>query len=332
MGNSLSAVAVGLNIWSVQPLGYTGTDPGFASLRVVENEIHVDADAWWASKAMVVNSPGGIHFETTMARAPVARLEIEDNKIFYDTFAGHEHDADVISAGIDLRADGIQLSRVDVLRNTVSNAPGPGILSSADLVSGQPSRFEGNTLVDCGRSPNLVGVNDDVERAGGAHHRAVAQPEPDEEHDHRGRDPGDDALWAGGRLVLPGELCHRRWPDFGAAEGCPALRHRMNANGPLIRTTRAIGLPTKWALLALADRDRWPERSNQQGARVANLVLPVQPANSLESRDPAPVPGQHGQRSWPSWPSWPAGCAARHMAARGRLRWADEMASSAPAP
>lgn len=160
--NVFNAVAVGINIWPVAPALAISTPVAYTALVLKGNVINIDADAWWASPAMVINQPAGIHFEADVANARLARLEIVDNRITFDTYSGHRPDADRYSAGIELRGVVGRLA-IDVLtlsRNTVTNSIGPGILSLAPVGSGEASVIADNRLVDTGRGQNLVGAGD----------------------------------------------------------------------------------------------------------------------------------------------------------------------------
>lgn len=162
LDNSFNAVAVGINIWPLAPPLSTTAAPAFAALVLKGNVINIDADTWWASPAMVINQPGGIHFEADVANARLARLEIVDNRITFDSYAGRRPDADRFSAGIELRGVAERLA-VDVLtmsRNNVRNSIGPGILILAPVGSGGASLIADNTLIDTGRGLNLVGAGD----------------------------------------------------------------------------------------------------------------------------------------------------------------------------
>ena len=162
LDNTFSAVAVGINIWPVALGLVSTTAPAYTALVLKGNVINIDADTWWASPAMVINQPAGIHFEADVANARLARLEIVDNRITFDTYAGRRPDADRYSAGIELRGVTGRLA-VDVLtlsRNSVRNSIGPGILSLVPVGSGEASVMADNTLIDTGRGPNLVGAGD----------------------------------------------------------------------------------------------------------------------------------------------------------------------------
>ena len=161
-GNTLKAVAVGFKIWPLGDAGPNDSRPAFTNLSLVDNDIQVDADTWWASKAMVTDAPAGIAFEAEVSGGRVARLEVVDNRIRFDTFTGKMANEDRISVGIGLRGiEGkLQLDVVNVLRNTIRNTIGPCILSTANVGSNQPTRIEGNTLTDCGRGSSLKGAGD----------------------------------------------------------------------------------------------------------------------------------------------------------------------------
>jgi Pectate lyase superfamily protein len=162
VGNSFSGVAVGINIWPLGPALLATQTPAFANLMMRGNDIRIDANAWWASPAMVINAPAGIHFEADVANAKLARLSIVDNSIRFDTYAGRGADRDRVSAGIELRGVEGRLS-IDVLilsGNTVRNTIGPGILSVATVGSATASSINNNTLIDSGRAPSLVGAGD----------------------------------------------------------------------------------------------------------------------------------------------------------------------------
>ncbi len=159
--NRISAVAVGINIWPLTtPMNPTA--PAYTALVLQGNDIRIDADAWWASPAMVINAPAGIHFETDVANARLARLDIVDNRITFDTFSGRNADRDRVSAGIDLRgAEGrMPIDELTLARNTVRNAIGPGILGTTHIGSSRASTITDNTLVDSGRGASLAGAGD----------------------------------------------------------------------------------------------------------------------------------------------------------------------------
>ena len=160
--NRFSAVAVGINIWPLATSALNATATAYTALVLQGNDIRIDADAWWASPAMVINAPAGIHFETDVASARLARLEIVDNRITFDSFAGRNADRDRVSAGIDLRgADGrMPIDVLTVSRNTVRNAIGPGILGTTHIGSGSASMITDNTLIDSGRGASLAGAGD----------------------------------------------------------------------------------------------------------------------------------------------------------------------------
>jgi Pectate lyase superfamily protein len=162
--NQFLNVAVGLNIW---PLADGLSGPAFDALVLQENRISIDADRWWRSPAMVVNHIAGIHFESDIARASITRLDVLDNQISFESFSGERPDADRFSAGIDIRGveDVLPVSSLTIARNTVRNAIGPCMISAAIVGSEMPSVIADNTLIDCGRSKNLIG-EDDVLRSG----------------------------------------------------------------------------------------------------------------------------------------------------------------------
>jgi hypothetical protein len=157
--NQFLNVAVGLNIWPLAD-GFVG--PAFTTLMIQNNTVMIDADAWWRSPAMVVNHTGGVHFESDVARAPIARLEVSDNQITFMSFASKRAEADRFSAGIDVRGveNLLRVANLVILRNTIRNAPGPCIIGAAIVGSAQPSQIARNTLIDCGRSGYLVGEAD----------------------------------------------------------------------------------------------------------------------------------------------------------------------------
>ncbi len=64
--------------------------------------------------------------------------------------------------GISLRGvePRLTIAYLDLSANTIRNAIGPGILSSAFVGGAVASRIAGNTLTDVGRGRNLVGPGD----------------------------------------------------------------------------------------------------------------------------------------------------------------------------
>lgn len=162
--NQFTNVAVGINIWSLADSLYGNA---FTALTIKNNRIDIDADIWWRSPAMVVNHTGGIHFESDIARGPIARMEVLDNQITFESFTGERPGADRFSAGIDIRGveNVLRIARLTIARNTVRNAVGPCIISAAIVGSDWPSVIADNTLIDCGRSKNLIG-DDDALRTG----------------------------------------------------------------------------------------------------------------------------------------------------------------------
>jgi hypothetical protein len=165
--NTIKSVAVGLKIWSLGFPDPNDSRPAFTDLQIRNNEIRVDADAWWASKGMVTDAPAGIAFETPVSNGSVSRLEILENQIVFDSFQGRKASDDRISVGIGLRSveDKPKLPQVKILGNTIRNTIGPCILSTVSLGNNEASQITGNTLTDCGRGPNLIG-DGDVLRSG----------------------------------------------------------------------------------------------------------------------------------------------------------------------
>jgi hypothetical protein len=162
VSNTFKAVAVGINIWPLAPAFLSTSKPAFNELVLKGNVINLDPDTWWPSPAMVINAPAGIHFEVEVANARIKQLDIVDNRITFDSYAGRTPAADRFSAGIELRGVEGRLS-VDVLnvsRNIVRNSIGPGILSVVSVGSDQASVIANNTLIDTGRGPSLVGAGD----------------------------------------------------------------------------------------------------------------------------------------------------------------------------
>ena len=165
--NRFMEVAVGINIWPLNDKLLSAGAPAFADLTIANNTINLNTDAWRASPAFVINQPGGIHFEADVADGRLARLDILDNRISFDTFTGKAADSDRYSAGIDLR--GVQgklaITTLNMSRNTITNSIGPGILSAA-LVGGNEASVMGfNTFVNAGRGLSLRGEGDPL-RAG----------------------------------------------------------------------------------------------------------------------------------------------------------------------
>lgn len=167
VGNTFKNVGVGINIWSLTERAFNPTKPAFVDLILEKNVITIDADRWWASPAMVVNSLAGIHFESHVSDADITRLDILDNQITFETFAGKRIEADRYSAGITLRgAEGkLVIGALNVARNTITNAIGSGILSATTVGGASASSIIGNTIKNAGRSPLLRGEGDPL-RAG----------------------------------------------------------------------------------------------------------------------------------------------------------------------
>jgi Pectate lyase superfamily protein len=157
--NRFTNVAVGFNIW---PLQDALSGSSFVSLTIKNNDVGIAADRWWRSPAMVVDLAAGIHFEAEIARARLDRLDILDNRITFDTFSGERANADRNSVGIGVRGvEGVlSVSNLAILRNTVRNAIGPCILSTAIIGPTRSSEIADNMLTDCARSPNFVGEGD----------------------------------------------------------------------------------------------------------------------------------------------------------------------------
>ena len=158
--NRLINVAVGVNIWPLADSANNG--PAFTSLTVRDNDITIDADRWWRSPAMVIGLAAGIHFEAGIARARLERLEILDNRITFDNFAGERPDADRVSVGIGVRGieGALTVTLLNIARNHVRNAIGPCILSTAIIGGEAQSQIADNVLTDCARSPHLIGAGD----------------------------------------------------------------------------------------------------------------------------------------------------------------------------
>lgn len=155
--NRFINVAVGINIW---PLADAATRPAFVALIIRDNDITINAAAWWRSSAMVVGLAAGIHFEAAIARARLDQLDILDNRITFMPFSGERADADRFSVGIGVRGveDILAVSSLNVLRNTVAGAIGPCILSTALVGPAGLSQIADNDLSDCARSRFLVGA------------------------------------------------------------------------------------------------------------------------------------------------------------------------------
>jgi Pectate lyase superfamily protein len=159
VGNRFINVAVGVNIWPVAD----GTNrAAFVDLAIRDNLIRIDADRWWRSPAMVVGRAAGIQFETGISRAGLDRIAIVGNQVNFDTFAGHSGEADKFSAGIAVSGvDGaMRVASLSILRNTVTNAIGPCVLSTAIVGPAGASQIADNSLTDCARSSHLVGAGD----------------------------------------------------------------------------------------------------------------------------------------------------------------------------
>lgn len=180
-GNTFSAVAVGLKLWSLNDAGPNDSRPTFTNLRLVSNDIQVNADTWWASKGMVTDAPAGISFEAGVSDGRVAHLEIVGNRIQFDSFIGKTVNEDRISVGIGLRGlEGkLLIDQLNASQNQIRNAIGPCILSSAILGGDDASRIEANALTDCGRGPNLIGAGNVLRTAvaigGTTRHLALTQ-------------------------------------------------------------------------------------------------------------------------------------------------------------
>jgi hypothetical protein len=160
--NRFINVAVGINIWPLNDVLLSAGVPAFADLTIANNTITLNTDAWRASAAFVINQPGGIHFETDVADGRLARLDILDNRITFDTFTGKSPGSDRFSAGIELRGvDGkLAITTLNASRNTIVNSIGPGILSAAMVGGSEPSVMSGNIFVNPGRGLNLRGEGD----------------------------------------------------------------------------------------------------------------------------------------------------------------------------
>jgi len=157
--NRFTDVAVGINIW---PLADAATGPAFVALIIRDNDIAIDAAPWWRSPAMVVGLAAGIHFEAAIARARLDQLDILDNRITFTAFAGERADADRFSVGIGVRGveNILAVSSLNILRNTITSAIGPCILSTAIVGPLGSSQIADNDLTDCARSRFLVGAGD----------------------------------------------------------------------------------------------------------------------------------------------------------------------------
>jgi hypothetical protein len=161
VNNTIRGVALGLNIWPLQE-ELIAQGPAFDELLIRDNEIHVDVSAWWPSKGMVIVAPAGIAFEVDRAIAPIARLEISDNRITFDSFVGKSLEPDKVTAGI--RLVGVEnrmvVQSLSVSNNVIVDAVGPGLLSTVALGGQVASQIANNTLTNCGRGANLVGPGD----------------------------------------------------------------------------------------------------------------------------------------------------------------------------
>jgi len=159
VANRFTNVAIGINVW---PLADAAAGAAFSALVLRDNDIRIDADRWWRSPAMVVGRTAGIQFEAGVSRARLDRLEILGNQIVFDSYAGLTADVDKVSVGIGISGvEGeLAVSSLSVLRNTVRNAIGPCILSTAIIGPAGASQIAQNSLADCARSTTLVGAGD----------------------------------------------------------------------------------------------------------------------------------------------------------------------------
>ncbi len=164
--NMFNNVASGINIWSCKNIGcdVTGnpSGPAFTSLTLSNNTINIDASGWQNTQNIDYGVLSGIHFEAGKSAAPVTRLNIVSNTITYTTYGSLTRDQDLFSVGIGLQGfetgtTRLQLSTIVVTGNTIRNAIGPCIKSTAVVGGTTLSSISTNTLIDCGRSTNFGG-------------------------------------------------------------------------------------------------------------------------------------------------------------------------------
>jgi hypothetical protein len=162
--NVCTRVIMGLRIYSWLGAGKgSPNDPMIANCTIADNEINIDRDAWAmyqeAAGQTVVTRPAGIRFEPPnvskkYGQGAIHNLILQRNMvIFVPTRTSHPTDARASGFELRLPDTGVIHQNIQVIDNTVRNAPASGYKWS---FSSKGSCLERNTAVDCGQSKAIT--------------------------------------------------------------------------------------------------------------------------------------------------------------------------------